>query len=132
MTPPALDAIGVVATDMAVTLAFYRRIGVPFDDGAEADSHAECALGTGMRLMVDTQESMRGFNPDFDGTPGDRVAFAVRVDTPADVDSLYADLDADGLGLRAPWDAPWGMRYATVRDPDGTHVDLYANQPTGA
>lgn len=26
----------------------------------------------------------------------------------------------------APFDAPWGQRYATVLDPDGNHVDLFA------
>ena len=27
---------------------------------------------------------------------------------------------------RAPWDAFWGQRYATVLDPDGNAVDLFA------
>jgi uncharacterized glyoxalase superfamily protein PhnB len=30
-------------------------------------------------------------------------------------------------GLQEPFDAPWGMRYATVADPSGNGVDLYAN-----
>jgi hypothetical protein len=34
--------------------------------------------------------------------------------------------------LQDPWDAFWGMRYATVADPDGNGIDLYANLPTGA
>ena len=29
-------------------------------------------------------------------------------------------------GHREPWDAVWGQRYASLRDPDGTGVDLYA------
>jgi uncharacterized glyoxalase superfamily protein PhnB len=29
----------------------------------------------------------------------------------------------------APFDAPWGQRYATVLDPDGTSVDLFASLP---
>jgi hypothetical protein len=41
--------------------------------------------------------------------------------------------DAGGHGLvalgydghKAPWDAPWGQRYALVRDPDGNAVDLF-------
>ncbi|MEV6891742.1 hypothetical protein [Kribbella sp. NPDC051137] len=28
--------------------------------------------------------------------------------------------------LQEPYDAPWGMRYATVADPSGNGVDLYA------
>lgn len=128
MPTPVFDAIGVVAKDMTATLAFYRRVGVPFAEAADAEEHAEGSLGSGVCLMVDTEESIRRFYPDFDGAPGDRVAFATRLQTPAEVDALYRDLDADGFGVRQPWDAPWGMRYATVRDPDGVHVDLYAVQ----
>lgn len=131
MPGATIDAIGVVAKDMAASLAFYRRVGVPFPAEADAEEHAECPLGAGMRLMVDTEESIRGFYPDFDGAPGERVAFAARLDTPVEVDSLYAELDSEGFGVRPPWDAPWGMRYATVRDPDGTPVDLYALPPSG-
>jgi uncharacterized glyoxalase superfamily protein PhnB len=29
-------------------------------------------------------------------------------------------------GKTAPWDAFWGQRYATVLDPDGNQVDLFA------
>ena len=35
-------------------------------------------------------------------------------------------------GELAPFDAFWGMRYATVHDPDGTGVDLFALLPGGA
>jgi uncharacterized glyoxalase superfamily protein PhnB len=30
----------------------------------------------------------------------------------------------------APWDAFWGQRYATVLDPDGNSVDLFAALPS--
>jgi uncharacterized glyoxalase superfamily protein PhnB len=30
-----------------------------------------------------------------------------------------------------PFDAVWGQRYATVLDPDGVHVDLYASLVPG-
>jgi uncharacterized glyoxalase superfamily protein PhnB len=29
-------------------------------------------------------------------------------------------------GSLPPFDAPWGQRYATVVDPNGTSVDLFA------
>lgn len=125
---PVIDAIGVVASDMAASVAFYRRVGVPLPEGVEAEEHVEAPLGSGVRLMIDTEELIRGVFPDFTGTAGDRVAFAARLDSPAEVDALYAELDSDGFGVKEPYDAPWGMRYATVRDPDGLHVDLYALQ----
>jgi uncharacterized glyoxalase superfamily protein PhnB len=46
---------------------------------------------------------------------------------PPEVDELYERLSSDGHpGQLAPFDAPWGQRYATVADPDGTTVDLFA------
>jgi len=55
------------------------------------------------------------------------VAIAFGLGAPADVDALFERLTAAGhAGTLKPFDAPWGMRYATVEDPDGTSVDLFA------
>ncbi len=131
MPGAAFDAVGVVAKDVAASIAFYRRVGVPFPEDVELDDHVECALGSGMRLMIDSEESIAGMFPGYQGKPGNRVAFAARLPTPAEVDSLYAELEADSHGKIPPWDAPWGMRYSSVQDPDGVQVDLYADQPAG-
>jgi len=53
----------------------------------------------------------------------------VRLPDPAALDALYDELAADGFGVKEPWDAFWGQRYAVVRDPDGLHLDLYAQLP---
>jgi uncharacterized glyoxalase superfamily protein PhnB len=46
------------------------------------------------------------------------------------VDRIYTDLVNAGYeGHLEPWDAFWGQRYATVRDPDGNGVDLFARLP---
>lgn len=38
-----------------------------------------------------------------------------------------AELAARGASVaKQPFDAPWGQRYATVLDPDGNAVDLFA------
>jgi uncharacterized glyoxalase superfamily protein PhnB len=43
------------------------------------------------------------------------------------VDAAYQRLTAAGYaGRKEPWDAFWGQRYATVLDPDGNSVDLFA------
>jgi uncharacterized glyoxalase superfamily protein PhnB len=124
----ALDAVGMVVRDMAATVAFYRLVGLPVPDGAESAPHVEVALPGGMRLMFDTEDVLRSFVPDFTPPSGDgRVGLAVRVPSPPDVDALYARITAAGHhGELAPFDAPWGQRYASVQDPDGTGVDLYA------
>jgi uncharacterized glyoxalase superfamily protein PhnB len=49
------------------------------------------------------------------------------VDSPAKVDALFEKVTAAGHpGPLKPYDAPWGMRYATVADPDGNWVDLFS------
>lgn len=126
---PVLDAIGVVAQDVAAAITFYRRVGVPFPAAIEIEDHVECPLGSGMRLMIDSADLLRSIDPGWAGSPGERVAFAARLPDAAAVDALYAELAADGHGRIEPYDAPWGQRYASVSDPDGVKVDLYAWLP---
>ncbi len=47
-------------------------------------------------------------------------------------DLTYADLVGAGYrGHLEPFDAFWGMRYATVLDPEGDGVDLFATLASG-
>ena len=125
---PRFDALGVVVSDMARSLAFYRQLGLEFPDGAETEGHAE-ATAAGVRIMLDTEETVRSFDPEWQPpAQGHRGALAFRCDTPAEVDSAYANLlEHGGTAHKEPWDAFWGMRYAEVKDPDGTVVDLFAD-----
>ena len=79
-------------------------------------------------MLWDTAEMVRSFDPEW--TPpsgGQRIGLAFLCDGPAEVDSTYAALVGAGYeGHKEPWDAVWGQRYATVRDPDGNGVDLFA------
>ncbi|MGW2560401.1 VOC family protein [Streptomyces sp. NPDC001514] len=126
---PRLDAVGLVVADMAASLAFYRHLGL--DVPAEADSapHAEATLPSGLRVLWDTEETVRSFDPGWTRPEGgDRVGLAFLCDSPAEVDRLYEDLVAAGhRGHLKPWDAFWGQRYAIVLDPDGSGVALFAN-----
>ncbi len=130
MAPESVvDAIGIVASDLAASITFYRRLGLAFP-ADDTDEHVEAPIGTtGVRVMIDSEELMKGLDPDFEGNPRGRVALAVRLGSPADLDALYAELAADGFGRTDPYDAPWGQRYAQVADPDGQAVDLYAPMP---
>ena len=61
------------------------------------------------------------------GVAAGRVVLAFGVAAASDVDALFERLTQAGhAGALEPFDAPWGQRYATVVDPDGTSVDLYA------
>lgn len=126
---PQLNVIALVVAHLGAAIDFYRRLGVDFAAGEADDTHVSAPLGGGIHLMLDSEESIRGMYPDWAGSGAGRVSLAVQLTTPADVDSCYTALAADGFGVRAPWDAFWGQRYATVQDPDGTPVDLYAELP---
>ena len=121
---PQLDAIGIVCSDIVRTRAFYGLLGVEFPEG---DDHIEAALPNGVRLMLDTEDVIRSFNPEWKRATGNQVALAFACGSPAEVDGLYAQVVADGFtGEKEPWDAFWGQRYAQLRDPDGNPVDLFA------
>ncbi|AXK34776.1 glyoxalase [Streptomyces armeniacus] len=125
---PRFDFVGMVTDDMAAALAFYRRLGLDIPAGAESEPHVEATVPGGVRLAWDTVETVRSFAPDWQPPAGaGRVSLAFRCDDPAEVDAVYADLTTAGhRGEREPWDAFWGQRYASVVDPDGNSVDLYA------
>jgi catechol 2,3-dioxygenase-like lactoylglutathione lyase family enzyme len=129
--PPVLDVIGLVTTDLAASLAFYRRLGLDVPAGAETEPHAEVTLPGGLRLCWDPVSTIHSFDPSWTAPTGShRVSLAFRCDRPAEVDAVFADLT--GAGYQAhlkPFDAFWGQRYATVLDPDGNPVDLYAALP---
>ena len=128
-------AIGIVVADLSVSIAFYEHFGLSFtgagtDTGADAGSgsHAEAELGDGLRLILDTEESIQSFTSAWTrpfGSPRTTVCF--QFEAAHDVDAKFAELMEAGYhGLRGPWDAPWGQRYASVIDPDGSGVDLFA------
>ncbi|MGW9027992.1 VOC family protein [Streptomyces sp. NPDC055722] len=125
---PRFDVIGLVVSDLAASLAFYRRLGLVFPEGAESLPHVEAELLGGLRLALDTEETVRSFHTGWQPpSGGGRVSLAFRCDSPAEVDHLYEELVSAGHhGELKPWDAVWGMRYAVVHDPDGNGVDLFA------
>jgi catechol 2,3-dioxygenase-like lactoylglutathione lyase family enzyme len=123
-----LDCIGLVTTDLATSLAFYRSLGLAVPTDAEAQPHVEATLPGGMRLMWDTLDVVRSMDPDWTAPSGSpRIALAFRCADPAEVDATYRRLVGAGRrGVQEPFDAPWGQRYASLLDPDGNGVDLYA------
>jgi len=130
---PKLDFFGVVVSDMERSIAFYRRLGLDFPEGAEQEQHVEAQLPGGMRYALDTEEVMRMFDPEWQRpTGGHAVGGAFRCKSPQDVDRVYGELlEAGGSAHKEPWDAFWGQRYAQLKDPDGTVIDLYAPLPKG-
>jgi uncharacterized glyoxalase superfamily protein PhnB len=118
--------VEIVAKDLHRSLEFYRLLGLPVPD--PDGPHVEVELPGGNKLAFDTEEVIAGMHPGW--TPpasAGRVAIAFGLASASEVDALFERLTAAGhSGTLKPFDAPWGMRYATVEDPDGTSVDLFA------
>jgi catechol 2,3-dioxygenase-like lactoylglutathione lyase family enzyme len=125
---PRFDLIGLVVSDMARALAFYRLLGFDLPPTADTEPHVEYQLSNGLRVAWDTEETVRSFDPDWTPpTGGHRVGLAFACQDASGVDAAYAEVVAAGHhGYRAPWDAFWGQRYAIVHDPDGNSVELFA------
>ena len=121
----ASTVVEIATKDLHCALAFYRLLGL---DVPEAEGpHVEVELPGGNKLAFDNEEIIAGMHPGWTPpTQPGRVALAFAVSKPAEVDALFERLTAAGHpGALEPFDAPWGQRYATVTDPDGTSVDLF-------
>jgi catechol 2,3-dioxygenase-like lactoylglutathione lyase family enzyme len=123
---PQLNAIGIVASDMARSISFYRLLGVDVPD-TPGEGHVDTFLPNGVRFMLDTEDVIRSFRPDWTRETGNQLALAFECSSPSEVDEVYRRaVDAGFHGEKEPWDAFWGQRYAQLQDPDGIGVDLYA------
>ncbi|WP_245759516.1 VOC family protein [Poseidonocella sedimentorum] len=127
MSGMVLDAVGVTARDMGASVAFYERLGFSFAPWTAQDKHVEAQLGgAGPRLMIDAAdlaEGLIGAAP----RPANHAQFALLCAAPSEVDARVAALAEAGHRVEAaPFDAPWGQRYATVADPEGYLIDLFA------
>jgi catechol 2,3-dioxygenase-like lactoylglutathione lyase family enzyme len=117
----------IFAHDLQRSLEFYRLLGLSVPEPEMP--HVAVELPGGNTLSFDTEETIAGMHPGWapPTSQASRLALAFGVGSPAKVDALFEKVTAAGhSGPLAPHDAPWGMRYATVADPDGNWVDLFA------
>ncbi|MCB0911257.1 MAG: VOC family protein [Propionibacteriaceae bacterium] len=124
---PTFAAIGITVADLNASLEFYGLLGLdfPLPDGG---GHVECTGPGGVRIMLDTVAEIHSFNPDWrPPVGGPAMSLAFECTDAAEVDAAVARIARAGFTVqREPWDAFWGQRYATVADPDGNHVDVFA------
>jgi catechol 2,3-dioxygenase-like lactoylglutathione lyase family enzyme len=129
------EVVGMVVEDMARSLAFYRRLGLPIGADADDQPHVEVEMPGGLRVAWDTAKEIASFDPSWEPASPGRRGFTpgFAFESPAEVDAMHDGLVAAGYRSHAaPWDAFWGQRYAVVLDPDGNAVDLFAALETGA
>ena len=123
---PQLNAVGIVVSDMARSIGFYRTLGLDVPETPD-EGHVDAFLPSGVRFMLDSEDVVRSFRPEWTRETGNQLGLALECESPAEVDEVYARVVAAGFaGEKEPWDAFWGQRYAQLRDPDGVPVDLYA------
>jgi catechol 2,3-dioxygenase-like lactoylglutathione lyase family enzyme len=91
-----LNAIGIVASDMARSIRFYRLIGLDVPE-TPGEGHVDTFLPNGVRFMLDSEEVVRSFRPGWTRATGNQVALAFECDTPAEVDEIYARVLAAGF-----------------------------------
>jgi len=121
-----LNALGIVTSDMATSIRFYRLLGLDVPETPD-EGHVDTFLPNGVRFMLDSEDVVLSFRPDWKRETGNQVALAFECASSAEVDDLYARVVGAGFdGEKAPWDAFWGQRYAQLKDPDGVPVDLFA------
>jgi catechol 2,3-dioxygenase-like lactoylglutathione lyase family enzyme len=128
---PRPGFIGVVVDDMARSLTFYRHLGFKFPVEAYGEIHVEVELPGGLQIYWDcTKQWANRYAPDYRPGPHGRVTLGFKVDSAGDVDALFTKLKGLGYKVdRTPWDAPWGVRYAIVYDPDGNLIEIYSPRP---
>ena len=125
---PQLDAIGIVSADLGASVRFYRLVGLQVPDSTE--DHVEAVTPGGVRVMFDTLELITQIDPGWMQPVGHPISLGFRCINATEVDEVYARVIAAGFSGKAPpFDAFWRQRYATVLDPDGNAVDLFADLP---
>jgi uncharacterized glyoxalase superfamily protein PhnB len=122
-----INAVGVVSTNMAKTVAFYELLGFDFTNVDTKQDHVEPNPKPGSaRLMIDSFKlitDILGHEP----KPANHSSFGIEFATPQQVNQTCDKLAGAGFDVvKQPWDAFWGQRYAIVSDPDGHMIDLFS------
>ncbi|UQN05096.1 VOC family protein [Deinococcus sp. QL22] len=132
--PLTFNYVSFVVADLERSLDFYRTLGLPIPAGAHLNSeggpeqHVEIDQN-GLRIAWETEDLVQRVYPGWVAPPKGqaRIGAALEAGTPAEVDAACERLQAQGYEVEtAPYDAFWGQRYATVTDPDGNSVDVFA------
>jgi len=78
---PELNAIGIVASDMATSIRFYRTLGLDLPE-SPGEGHLEATMSSGVRLMLDSEEVVRSFQPEWSRETGNQLSLAFECSSP--------------------------------------------------
>jgi uncharacterized glyoxalase superfamily protein PhnB len=120
-----LCAIGIACRNLDKSIQFYENFGINFEK--LGDEHYEATTNSGLRIMLDSYELMKKISPNWREPKDPGVTLCFQQDSPTKVDELFKKvIDSGFQSEKEPWDAFWGQRYASVRDPNGNQVDIFA------
>lgn len=122
-------SILIAVSDMQRAVDFYSMLGLEFS--TESPQHYHCTTGDLPLMLNHDPLLVTAMSVTEDLQPNGRASVGLRCESSEEVDAIYEKAAAAGFGVTPPWDAMWGQRYAILRDPDGTRVDLYAVFPQG-
>ena len=123
----SLDAIGIVSKDLTESVDFYGQLGVELKPVGGPD-HLEGKTPSGVRIMVDSESLMKQLNATWQRGTGTSIVLCFKQNSPENVDALFDRLKGGGRDVvKEPWDAFWGQRYCSVKDPDGNQIDIFAD-----
>src|SRR5258708_8285806 len=91
-----LNAIGIVVSDMERSIRFYRLLGVDVPE-TPGEGHVDTFLPNGVRFMLDSEDVVKSFHPDWTRATGNQLSLAFECGTPAEVDEVYARVTAAGF-----------------------------------
>ncbi|MFC4452528.1 VOC family protein [Deinococcus sonorensis] len=124
--------LSFTVADLERALDFYRTLGLPIPAGAhlnaqgDAEDHVEITVG-GLRIAWESERLIRQLSAGWTRPSGQSIGLGFQLDRPEQVDQTCQRMTGAGYTVvAAPYDAFWGQRYATVQDPDGHTLDLYA------
>lgn len=121
----SLDAVGIACSDIQKSIEFYKNFGISFKEFGEG--HFEGTTKSGLRMMLDSFELMRKINPEWMEPKNPGVTLCFLQGSATEVDQTYKKVIEGGFtSVKEPWDAFWGQRYSSVRDPDGNQIDIFA------
>src|SRR5258705_3571667 len=122
---PQLNAIGIVVSDMAKSIRFYRVLGVDVPETPE-EGHVDVSLPNGVRLMLDKEEVITSFLPEWTRATGNQMSIAFECESAAEVDEVYARVVAAGVHReKEAWGAVLGSPDAEPQGTDWVGVVLF-------
>ena len=124
-----LYMVGVIVTDMARSVEFYRRLGVDIPEGSESKQHVPLQMN-GVTFFLHSERLNRVWDP-VKAAPsgGYRVVLEFYLETIEAVDAKFQEMVDYGYETHfAPYETPIKTYFAMINDPDGNSILLSAGE----